>query len=140
MLRQVRQASLVSCELTASTEGHMSMPAMISLCTGAAVASCTACEQSCSHYAAKNALESLNYKEINGKPIRIMWANRNPNARKNKEGNIFIKVCIRLSALFSAHTCCIERSLSSMLYLLLMTLCSRVAKASQMCKAFSASR
>lgn len=41
--------------------------------------------------AAKNAKENLNYKEINGKPIRIMWAQRNPNARKNKDGNIFIK-------------------------------------------------
>jgi hypothetical protein len=29
---------------------------------------------------------------MHGKPMRIMWANRNPNARKNKEGNVFIKV------------------------------------------------
>jgi hypothetical protein len=42
--------------------------------------------------AAKNAKDNLNYKEVNGKPIRIMWANRNPTARKSKEGNIFIKV------------------------------------------------
>lgn len=41
--------------------------------------------------AAKIAKENLNYKEIQGKPIRIMWANRNPTARKDKEGNIFIK-------------------------------------------------
>ena len=56
--------------------------------------------------AAKNAKENLNYKEINGKPIRIMWANRNPNARKNKDGNIFIKARLLL---FCPH-CCARRA------------------------------
>lgn len=51
--------------------------------------------------AAKNAKDNLNYKEIHGKPIRIMWANRNPSARKSKEGNIFIKVCTPTSL----HSC-----------------------------------
>jgi hypothetical protein len=48
--------------------------------------------------AAKNAKENLNYKEVNGKPIRIMWANRNSTIRKSKEGNIFVKVGVRSSS------------------------------------------
>jgi hypothetical protein len=36
-------------------------------------------------------MEKLNYREVKGKPIRIMWANRGV-AERRKEGNIFIKV------------------------------------------------
>eukprot|EP00899_Mesostigma_viride_P005612 jgi/Mesvir1/15051/Mv14703-RA.1 len=42
-------------------------------------------------HAAERALDSLNYTPVNGKPIRIMWSLRDPSARKNGVGNIFIK-------------------------------------------------
>jgi hypothetical protein len=41
--------------------------------------------------AAKNAKSKLNYHVLNGKAIRIMWANRNARSRADKSGNIFIK-------------------------------------------------
>lgn len=41
--------------------------------------------------AAERALEALNYTEVNGKPIRIMWSHRDPQFRKSGVGNIFIK-------------------------------------------------
>jgi len=41
--------------------------------------------------AAQEALENLNYKPLNGRPIRIMWSQRDPNLRKTGMGNIFIK-------------------------------------------------
>eukprot|EP01025_Chloroclados_australasicus_P061321 TRINITY_DN80521_c0_g1_i4.p2 TRINITY_DN80521_c0_g1~~TRINITY_DN80521_c0_g1_i4.p2 ORF type:complete len:541 (-),score=114.94 TRINITY_DN80521_c0_g1_i4:157-1779(-) len=41
--------------------------------------------------AARTAMEQLNYRELNGKPIRIMWANGNPQHRRNNGCNIFIK-------------------------------------------------
>eukprot|EP01018_Ginkgo_biloba_P021628 Gb_11804 [translate_table: standard] len=40
---------------------------------------------------AARALDVLNHTSINGKPIRIMWSHRDPNARKSGIGNIFIK-------------------------------------------------
>lgn len=40
---------------------------------------------------ADRALDLLNYKEIKGKPCRIMWSQRDPNLRKVGTGNIFIK-------------------------------------------------
>lgn len=43
-------------------------------------------------YAAKNAKAKLNYHVLNGKAIRIMWANKNARTRADKSGNIFIKV------------------------------------------------
>eukprot|EP00993_Chasmostoma_nieuportense_P001481 NODE_235_length_2623_cov_44.191106_g220_i0.p1 GENE.NODE_235_length_2623_cov_44.191106_g220_i0~~NODE_235_length_2623_cov_44.191106_g220_i0.p1 ORF type:complete len:618 (-),score=114.61 NODE_235_length_2623_cov_44.191106_g220_i0:671-2524(-) len=40
---------------------------------------------------AERALETLNYHQINGKPIRIMWSHRDPSLRKSGAGNVFIK-------------------------------------------------
>jgi polyadenylate-binding protein len=42
-------------------------------------------------HAADRALETLNYTQINGKPIRIMWSHRDPATRKGGVGNLFIK-------------------------------------------------
>jgi len=42
-------------------------------------------------HAADRALETLNYTQINGKPIRIMWSHRDPAQRKSGVGNLFIK-------------------------------------------------
>jgi polyadenylate-binding protein len=40
---------------------------------------------------AERALETLNYHVINGKPLRIMWKQRDPSLSKPGAGNIFIK-------------------------------------------------
>lgn len=40
---------------------------------------------------AERALDSLNYEMIRGKPMRIMWSQRDPSMRKSGVGNIFIK-------------------------------------------------
>lgn len=41
--------------------------------------------------AAERALDNLNYIQLNGKPMRIMWSLRDPATRKSGVGNIFIK-------------------------------------------------
>ncbi|XP_043707506.1 polyadenylate-binding protein 7-like isoform X2 [Telopea speciosissima] len=40
---------------------------------------------------ATRAVEKLNHTLLNGKPIRIMWSHRDPDARKSGVGNLFIK-------------------------------------------------
>jgi len=40
---------------------------------------------------AKQAMEMLNYAPLNGKPMRIMYSQRDPSQRKSGVGNIFIK-------------------------------------------------
>ncbi|KAG4908019.1 hypothetical protein AAZX31_20G158200 [Glycine max] len=40
---------------------------------------------------ASNAMELLNFTPLNGKPIRIMFSQRDPSIRKSGHGNVFIK-------------------------------------------------
>lgn len=40
---------------------------------------------------AERALDNLNYETIMGRPIRLMWSQRDPSLRKSGRGNIFIK-------------------------------------------------
>jgi len=40
---------------------------------------------------AERALDLLNYKDLKGKPCRIMWSQRDPSLRKSGNSNIFIK-------------------------------------------------
>jgi hypothetical protein len=38
------------------------------------------------------ALEKMNHSFILDKEIRVMWSNRDPDARRSGVGNVFIKV------------------------------------------------
>jgi len=40
---------------------------------------------------AKQAIETLNYTRVNGRPIRIMYSQRDPSSRKSGLGNVFVK-------------------------------------------------
>ena len=40
---------------------------------------------------AERALDSMNFDELKGIPMRIMWSQRDPSLRKSGVGNIFIK-------------------------------------------------
>jgi polyadenylate-binding protein len=45
------------------------------------------------HHAAdaERALDTMNFTDINGKPCRIMWSQRDPSLRKTGLGNIFVR-------------------------------------------------
>lgn len=38
------------------------------------------------------AIELKNNSTLNGKAMRVMWSRRDPDARKNAIGNLFVKV------------------------------------------------
>uniref|UniRef100_A0A158PCW2 PABP n=1 Tax=Angiostrongylus cantonensis TaxID=6313 RepID=A0A158PCW2_ANGCA len=40
---------------------------------------------------AERALDTMNFDTLNGKPMRIMWSQRDPAVRRSGNGNIFIK-------------------------------------------------
>jgi len=40
---------------------------------------------------AERALDTMNFDSLKGKPIRIMWSQRDPSLRKSGVGNVFIK-------------------------------------------------
>ena len=40
---------------------------------------------------AERALDTMNFDTINGRPMRIMWSQRDPALRKSGVGNVFIK-------------------------------------------------
>ena len=40
---------------------------------------------------AERALDTMNFDVLKGKPIRIMWSQRDPSLRRSGVGNVFIK-------------------------------------------------
>ncbi|XP_068122706.1 embryonic polyadenylate-binding protein-like [Hyperolius riggenbachi] len=40
---------------------------------------------------AERAMDTMNFEVINGRPIRIMWCQRDPGLRKSGVGNVFVK-------------------------------------------------
>lgn len=42
-------------------------------------------------FLAERALDTMNFDILKGRPMRIMWSQRDPSLRKSGVGNVFIK-------------------------------------------------
>ena len=43
------------------------------------------------HEDADRAIEEMNFTELHGKPMRMMWSERDPSKRRSNKGNLFVK-------------------------------------------------
>ena len=60
------------------------------------------------HLDADTAMKELSFTPLNNKPIRIMYSNRDPSARRSGSGNVFIKnldKAINNKALYETFFC-----------------------------------